>query len=146
MCKFMKKIISLFIGFVFVVNFIAPVFAFQTETVDVGSFDEFSIEQVQKTFSSTLSQEQTSNNQDTEKQVLSLNEVLCNTQNNSFVKQNLSSNNLFFESGSYGLNYLYQYKLFEKNGCWSGISEYKINLNSYMATALFDIYGVVFYI
>ena len=146
MCKFMKKIISLFIGVVFMINFVAPVFAFQTETVDVDSFDEFSIEQVQKTFSSTLSQEQTSNKQDTEKQMLSLNEILCNTQNNSFVKQNLSSGNLFFENKSYGLNYLYQYKLFEKNGCLGGISEYKINFNSYMATALFDIYGVVFYI
>ncbi len=142
----MKKIISLFIGFIFVVNFVAPVFAFQTETVDIDSFDEFSIEQVQKTFSSTLSQEQTADNQNTEKQMLSLNEGLCDTQSNFFVKQNSLSNNLFFENKSYGLNYLYQYKLFEKNGCSSGISEYKINLNSYMATALFDIYGVVFYI
>ncbi|MBR4632490.1 MAG: hypothetical protein IKO48_04135 [Elusimicrobia bacterium] len=142
----MKKIISLLIGFIFIFNFIAPVFAFQTGTVDVGSFDEFSIEQVQKTFSSTLSQEQTSSNQDTEKQMLSLNEVLCNAQNNFFVRQNSLSNNLFFENKSYGLNYLYQYKLFEKNGCSSGISEYKINFNSYMATALFDIYGVVFYL
>ena len=142
----MKKIISLLIGFIFIFNFIASVFAFQTGTVDVGSFDEFSIEQVQKTFSSTLSQEQTSSNQDTEKQMLSLNEVLCNAQNNFFVRQNSLSNNLFFENKSYGLNYLYQYKLFEKNGCSSGISEYKINFNSYMATALFDIYGVVFYL
>ena len=142
----MKKIISLFIGFIFVVNFVAPVFAFQTETVDIDSFDEFSIEQVQKTFSSTLSQEQTADNQNTEKQMLFLNEVLCNNQSNSFVKQNSLSDNLFFENKSYGLNCLYQYKLFEKNGCSSGISEYKINLNSYMATALFDIYGVVFYI
>lgn len=142
----MKKIISLFIGFIFVVNFVAPVFAFQTETVDIDSFDEFSIEQVQKTFSSTLSQEQTADNQNTEKQMLSLNEGLCDTQSNSFVKQNPLSDNLFFENKSFGLNYLYQYKLFEKNGCSSGISEYKINLNSYMATALFDIYGVVLYI
>ncbi len=142
----MKKIISLFIGFIFVVNFVAPVFAFQTETVDIDSFDEFSIEQVQKTFSSTLSQEQTADNQNTEKQMLSLNEGLCDTQSNSFVKQNSLSDNLFFGNKSFGLNYLYQYKLFEKNGCSSGISEYKINLNSYMATALFDIYGVVFYI
>ena len=142
----MKKIISLFIGFIFVVNFVAPVFAFQTETVDIDSFDEFSIEQVQKTFSSTLSQEQTADNQNTEKQMLSLNEGLCDTQSNSFVKQNSLSDNLFFGNKSFGLNYLYQYKLFEKNGCSSGISEYKINLNSYMATALFDIYGVVFYL
>ena len=142
----MKKIISLFIGFIFVVNFVAPVFAFQTETVDIDSFDEFSIEQVQKTFSSTISQEQTADNQNTEKQMLSLNEGLCDTQSNFFVKQNSLSNNLFFENKSFGLNYLYQYKLFEENGCSSGISEYKINLNSYMATALFDIYGVVLYI
>ena len=142
----MKKIISLLIGFIFIFNFIAPVFAFQTGTVDVGSFDEFSIEQVQKTFSSTLSQEQTADNQNTEKQMLSLNEGLCDTQSNSFVKQNSLSDNLFFGNKSFGLNYLYQYKLFEENGCSSGISEYKINLNSYMATALFDIYGVVFYI
>ena len=113
------------------VNFVAPVFAFQTETVDIDSFDEFSIEQVQKTFSSTLSQEQTADNQNTEKQMLSLNEGLCDTQSNSFVKQNSLSDNLFFGNKSFGLNYLYQYKLFEKNGCSSGISEYKINLNSY---------------
>jgi hypothetical protein len=142
----MKKIMSLFIGFIFVVNFVASVFAFQTETVDIDSFDEFSIEQVQKIFSSTISQEQTSNNKDTKKQMLSLSEVLCNAQSNFFVKQNSLSDNLFFGNKSFGLNYLYQYKLFEKNGCSSGISEYKINLNSYMATALFDIYGVVLYI
>ena len=76
----------------------------------------------------------------------SLNEVLCNTQNISFVKQNSSSDNLFFENKSYALNYLYQYKLFERGLCLNGISEYKINFNSYIATALFDIYGVVFYI
>ncbi|MBO7612112.1 MAG: hypothetical protein J6T23_07890 [Elusimicrobia bacterium] len=142
----MKRIASLIIAFLFVFNLLPSVFAMQQETVDISGFDDFSIEQVQKTFANTLSQEQETDDQDTEKQMSSLNEVLCNTQNISFVKQNSSSDNLFFENKSYALNYLYQYKLFERGLCLNGISEYKMNFNSYIATALFDIYGVVFYI
>ena len=142
----MKKIVSLIVTFLFVFNLVPSVFAMQQETVDINGFDNFSIEQIQKTFSNTLSQEQTSNEQNTEKQVLSLNDILCNIQNVSSVKLNLSSNVLFSESNGHGLNYLYQYKLFERKFCPDGLSEYKINFNSYIATALFDIYGVVFHI
>ena len=142
----MKRIVSLIISFLFVFNLLPSLFAMQHETVDIDGFDIFSIEQVQKTFSNTLSQEQTTNNQNDEKQMLSLKEVLCNPQNTSFAEQNLSFDNLFFESKKYGLNYLYQYSLFDRKDCLIGIGEYKINFNSYIATALFDIYGVVFYI
>ena len=141
----MKRIVSLIIIFLFVFNLLPSVFAMQQETVDIGGFDSFSLEQVQKTFANTLSQEQTTNNQDNEKQDLSLNEVLCNPQNISFVEQNLSLENLFFESQKYGLNYLCQYKLFEKKKRLIGISEYKINFNSYIATVLVDVYGAAIY-
>ena len=140
----MKRIVSLIIVFLFVFNFVSSLFAMQQETVDINGFDDFSIEQVQKTFANTLSQEQTANNQDNEKQMLFSNEVLYNTQSISFVKKLSSHDNLFFENKSYGLNYLYHYKFFERNVCLCGISEYKINFNSYMATAIIDIYGIVF--
>ncbi len=142
----MKKIISLIITLLFVFNLLPSVFAMQQETVDINSFDNFSIEQVQKTFSNTLSQEQASDNQNNEEQNLYLNEIFCNVQNISSLKLSFTSNVLFSESNGYGLNYLYQYKLFEKKFQSDGISEYKINFNSYIATALFDIYGVVFHI
>ena len=63
----MKRIISLIIVFLFVFNLLPSAFAMQKETVDINGFDNFSVEQVQKTFANTLSQEQTTNNQDTEK-------------------------------------------------------------------------------
>lgn len=142
----MKKIISLIITFLFVFNLLPSLFAMQQETVDINGFDSFSIEQVQKTFSNTLSQEQTSEKQNTEKQKLSFSDIFCNVQNISSIKLSSSNNTLFFENNVYGLNYFYQYKLFEKNILSTGITEYKIHFNSYMATALIDIYDVVLYI
>ena len=65
----MKKIVSLFIIFMFLFNLVPYAFAMETKTVNINSFDEFSIEQVQNTFSDSLTQEKTSNNkteQDTE--------------------------------------------------------------------------------
>ena len=43
----MKKIISLFIIFIFVFSLVPCAFAMETKAVDINSFDEFSIEQVQ---------------------------------------------------------------------------------------------------
>ena len=125
----MKKIISLIITFLFVFSLLPSVFAMQQETVDINGFDNFSIEQVQKTFSNTLSQEQASDNQNNEEQSLYLNEIFCNVQNVSSLKLSLTSSVLFSESNIYDLNYLYQYKLFERKFCPDGLSEYKINFN-----------------
>ena len=141
----MKRIVSLIITFLFVFNLLPSAFAMQQGNVDINDFDSFSIEQVQKTFANTLSHEQATNTQDNEKQNLFLNEILCNPQSISFVEQNLSVENLFFENQKYGLNYLYQYKLFEKKKRLIGISEYKINFNSYIATVLVDVYGAAIY-
>ena len=52
----MKRIFSLIIAFLFVFNLLPSVFAAQTETVNINGFDNFSIEQVQKTFSNTITQ------------------------------------------------------------------------------------------
>ena len=143
----MKKIISLFIIFIFVFSLVPCAFAMETKAVDINSFDEFSIEQVQNTFSDSLTQEKTSNNkaeQDTE------NFLFCNgTDYNvpSFLSVNLKQPTtiLFcYNFDSTGLNYLYQYKLFEKTSLSGGISEYKIRQNTYMAIALFDTVSFVY--
>ena len=143
----MKKIFSLIIVFLFIFNFLPSIFAAQTDTVDISGFDNFSIEQVQKTFSNTISQAAESDTEDNSEQGFLLNDFVYNVQGSSFTELNDLSSNVFFgENIDSVVNYLYQYKLFEKNIFPSGISEYKINFNSYIATALFDIYGVVFHI
>ena len=143
----MKKIVSLFIIFMFVFNLVPYAFAMETKTVNINSFDEFSIEQVQNTFSDSLTQEQTSNSkseQDTE------NFLFCNGTDYSVpsvlsvnLKQPTTS---FFcyDFDLYGLNYLYQYQLFEKQSLPVGICEYKIKQNAYMAIALFDTVSFVY--
>lgn len=139
----MKKIVSLVIVFLFMFNLLPSLFAAQIGTVDVNSFDEFSIEQVQKTFSNTLTQETKSDTQDQEEALFVLNDVAFNTQTLSYNK--LDSSLKMFSSRDVGnvLNYLYQYKLFENSTLSEGIAEYKINLNSYIAIVLVDVYGVV---
>ena len=137
----MKKIVSLFIIFMFLFNLVPYAFAMETKTVNINSFDEFSIEQVQNTFSDSLTQEKTSNNkteQDTEN-FLFFNETDYNIPN--FVSVNLKQPTIIlfcYDFDSYKLNYLYQYKLFEEKRLNCGISEYKIKQNTYMAIALFD--------
>ena len=139
----MKKIVSLVIVFLFMFNLLPSLFAAQIGTVDVNSFDEFSIEQVQKTFSNTLTQETKSDTQNQEEALFVLNDVAFNTQTLSYNK--LDSSLKMFSSRDVGnvLNYLYQYKLFENSTLSEGIAEYKINLNSYIAIVLVDVYGVV---
>ena len=140
----MKKIVSLVIVFLFMFNLLPSLFASQVGTVDVNSFDEFSIEQVQKTFSNTLTQETKSDNQNQEEALFVLSsDVACTTQTLSYTELSSSSNVFLSRETGDVLNYLYQYKLFEKNNLSEGIAEYKINLNSYIAIVLVDVYGVV---
>ena len=140
--KIMKRIYSLIIVFLFVFNLLPSVFAAQTETVDINGFDNFSIEQVQKTFSNTIAQNTKSDTQDNNEQDFLFNAFVYNVQDMSFTELN----NVFFsENINSVVNYLHQYKLFEKNNLDYGISQYKINLNSYIATVLVDVYGAVIY-
>ena len=140
----MKKIVSLVIVFLFMFNLLPSLFASQVGTVDVNSFDEFSIEQVQKTFSNTLTQETKSDTQNQEEALFVLSsDVACTTQTLSYTELSSSSNVFLSRETGDVLNYLYQYKLFEKNNLSEGIAEYKINLNSYIAIVLVDVYGVV---
>ncbi len=140
--KIMKRIYSLIIVFLFVFNLLPSVFAAQTETVDINGFYNFSIEQVQKTFSNTIAQNTKSDTQDNNEQDFLFNAFVYNVQDMSFTELN----NVFFsENINSVVNYLHQYKLFEKNNLDYGISQYKINLNSYIATVLVDVYGAVIY-
>lgn len=143
----MKRIYSLIIVFLFVFNLLPSVFAAQTETVDINGFDNFSIEQVQKTFSNTITQNTKSDAQDNNGQDFLFNAFVYNVQDMSFTELNNSSSNVFFsENINSVVNYLQQYKLFEKNNLdYYGISQYKINLNSYIATVLVDVYGAAIY-
>lgn len=144
--KIMKRIFSLIIVFLFLFNLLPSVFAVQTETVDINGFDSFSIEQVQKTFSNTISQNSKSDTKDSNEQDFLLNTFVYNSQDISFMKVNKSLSNIFFSEKVTGVvDYLYQYKLFEKNNLCYGISQYKIDLNSYIATVLVDVYGTTMY-
>ncbi|GEM_PF-2505601 len=142
----MKRIFSLIIVFLFVFNLLPSVFAAQTDTVDINGFDNFSIEQVQKTFSNTISRDTKEETQNSNEGYSLLNEFVYNAQNLSFIKSNNSSESVFCsEDVNSILNYLHKYKLFEKSNLFCGISQYKINLNSYIATVLVDVYGAVIY-
>ena len=144
--KIMKRIFSLIIAFLFVFNLLPSVFAAQTETIDINCFDNFSIEQVQKTFSNTITQNTKSDTQDSNEQDFLFNAFVYNVQDMSFTELNNLSLNVFFsENINSVVNYLHQYKLFEKNNLDYGISQYKINLNSYIATVLVDVYGAAVY-
>lgn len=142
----MKKIISLFIIFLLLFNLIPYSFAMETKTVDINSFDEFSVAQVQNVFSNSLAQEKiadTESEKETDNMMFS-NNTDCNVPN--FLSVNLKQpvKTLFnYDFSLNSLNYLYQYKLFEKEKL-EGISEYKINQNTYMAVALFDMYVFVY--
>ena len=63
----MKKILSLIIVFLFFFGLFSDAFAMETNSVDIDDFSTFSIEQVQNTFSNSLSQQQSTDNK-TEKQ------------------------------------------------------------------------------
>lgn len=143
----MKKIVSLFIIFLFLFNLVPCVFAMETKTVDISSFDEFSIEQVQNTFSDSLTQEKTSDNK-TEQDMgnfLFCSRTDYNVPSSLSVNLKQPTTILFcYDFDSTGLNYLYQYKLFERPSLSGGISEYKIKQNAYMAIALFDTVSFVY--
>lgn len=137
----MKKIVSLFIIFLFLFNLVPYVFAAETESVDINGFDEFSVEQVQKTFSNSLSCEKLS---DTRTEQESDNFLFCNTTDINV--PNVMSVNLkqpttclfCYDFDMYELNGLYKYLSNENKYLIDGISEYKIKQNTYMAVALFD--------
>ena len=137
----MKKIVSLFIIFLFLFNLVPYAFAMESGSVDINGFDEFSIEQVQKTFSNTLSCEKLSNTK-TEQQTGNF--LFCDKTDfnipNSFTV-NLKRAQVYFFSydfDAYGLNCLCRYPLTDKQNSVDGIGEYKIKQNTYMAVALFD--------
>ena len=135
----MKKLISLFIAFLFVSNFVSVVFPTENADINLQSFDNFSIEQVQKTFSNTLSQENTNNNDMGTNEISFFNITDYNIQNNCLLETNCFLKTVCFNFYFCGLNeYLYQYKLFEKNKFIYGLTKYKITFNSYFAEVLFD--------
>lgn len=145
----MKKIISLFIIFLFLFNLFPYSFAMETKSIDINSFDEFSVEQVQNTFSDNLTQEKNSNtksDQDTNAFLFSNTMINCNISDFLSADLKQQSSNLFSYDFDFCRlnNYLYRNKLFEKKCLTCGIGEYKINQNTYMAVALFDSVNFVY--
>ena len=135
----MKKILSLFVIFLFIINFVSIIFATENNDINLETFDNFSIEQVQKTFSNTLSNTKTNTDKKETSELFFFNKVDYNIQNTCFSKINNLSEIFFFKNVLCCLNnYIYKYKLFEKNKFICGISEYKITFNSYFADVLFD--------
>ena len=137
----MKKILSLVIIFLFFFGLFSENFAMETKSVDVDDFSSFSIEQVQNTFSNSLSQQQSTDNK-TENQADDV-FVVVDTDYSipTFSDMNFSqptTDFYFYDIDLYGLNCFYRYKLFYETKLFNGISEYKIKQNSYMAVALFD--------
>jgi hypothetical protein len=145
----MKKIISLFITFLFFFGLFSDVFAMKTNSVDIDDFSTFSIEQVQNAFSNSLSEQQSSDNK-TENQaddVFSFADTDYSIP--TFFVMNFiqpTTNFYFCDIDLYGLNYFYRNKIFDETKLFGGLSEYKITQNSYMAVALFDVVNSVYMI
>lgn len=142
----MKKIVSLCITFLFVFGFVSNIFSSQGCAVDINNFDEFSIDQVQKTFSNTLTQEQKTNTEDTTSDFLTISDIDCNL--NISISKKIPLSNLFFTiSDVCSLNYLYKYKLFDIIDRFNSnsITQYKMNFNSYIAVVLFDTNSIINY-
>jgi hypothetical protein len=144
----MKKILSLIIVFLSVFNLLSCAFAIETKTVDFNSFDEYSIAQVQNTFSSSLTQEKNSDTR-SEKSMddkFLYNQTDYNIPNCSFMNLKEKEMSFIFSdiNNLSGENYLHKYQLFYKNNLVDGISEYKITQNTYMAVVLFDIVKFVY--
>jgi hypothetical protein len=114
----------------------------ETKTIDINSFDMFSLEQVQNTFSNSLMQENDSatKSEKSAEDFLFSNRIDCNIPSFLFVNFKESVTNLFYyESDSKMLGYLCRYQLlFEKQNLIYGIGKYKIKQNAYMAVVLFD--------
>ncbi len=145
----MKKILSLIIVFLFFFGLFSDAFAMETNSVDIDDFSTFSIEQVQNTFSNSLSQQQSTDNK-TENQAGKV-FVFADTDYSiptffviNFVQP--ATNFYFCDIDLYGLNYFYRNKIFDETKLFGGLSEYKITQNSYMAVALFDVVNSVYMI
>ena len=149
MFKIMKKIVSFIIIFLFFFGLFSDVLAMKTNSIDISDFTDFSIEQIQNTFSNSLSQEKNIPNK-TEKNTGDI-YVLCNTDYNiptSFVMNlNHHITNIYFNNIClYGFNCFCRDKLFDEKKLFTGIGEYKIKQNSYIATVLFDVANSVYII
>ena len=149
----MKRILSLFIVFLFFLGLFSNAFAMKTNSVDIDDFSIFSIEQVQNTFSNALSQDKNSDNK-TQNQtdnetddVFSFNDTDYSIPTFSIVNFAQPATNFYFcDVDLYGLNCFYRNKIFDEAKLFKGISEYKITQNSYMAIALFDVVNSVYII
>jgi len=137
----MKKILSLFINFLFVFNFVSVAFSVQNDIVDFESFDNYSIEQVQNVFSNALTTTQSSNNQNDKDKLVTLNAFCINGSNISFSNEKTTKVFFSYIDKLFDNNYFYKYKLFERYCLFTktSITEYKMNFNSYIAVVLFDI-------
>lgn len=137
----MKKLISLLITFLFVFNFVSVAFYTQDSFIDFESFDNFSIEQVQNTFSNALTNAQTSNNQNDTDNMFVFNDLDVNVCEIVASQGKISKVLPVVLPMDNNVNYLYKYKLFEQNICFNRtkITEYRMNFNSYIAIVLFDI-------
>lgn len=149
MFKFMKKILSLVIIFLFFFGLFSENFAMETNSVDIDDFSTYSIEQFQNTFSNSLSQQQSTDNK-TENQAGNF-FAFADTDYSiptffviNFVQS--ATNFYFCDIELYGFNYFYRNKIFDETKLFRGLSEYKITQNSYMAVALFDVVNSVYMI
>ena len=145
----MKKILSLVIIFLFFFGLFSEIFAMETKSVDIDDFSSFSIEQVQNTFSNSLSQQQSTDNK-TENQaddVFAFMDTDYSISTFFIINFVQSATNFYFcDIDLYGFNYFYRNKIFDETKLFRGLSEYKITQNSYMAVALFDVVNSVYMI
>lgn len=145
----MKKIVSLFIVFLFFFGLFSNAFAMKTNSINIEDFSSFSIEQIQNTFSNSLSQQQNTEDK-TENQTnepFAFADIDYNIPTfyvMNFVQPTI--NFYFCDTDIYGPNCFYRNKIFDETKRFSGLSEYKITQNSYMAVALFDVVNYTYII
>lgn len=145
----MKKIISLFIIFLFFFGLFSNAFAMKTNSIDIDDFSSFSIEQIQNTFSNSLSQQQSTEDKTENKTndtfaFADMDYSIPNFYVINFVQP--ATNFYFCDVDIYGPNCFYINKIFDETKRFSGLSEYKITQNSYMAIALFDVVNYIYII
>lgn len=139
----MKKILTLLVAFFVLFGASMNLYAFSIDDISLSDFDDFALEQVQKIFSSNLSNDiscQSKENTQNTKSDFELcfdcyNDMCLLNQNINF-KTNNFYNNVCYKPNNYVLLF---YDTKTPFLCrLRGLSEYKIKLNTYMAITVPD--------
>ena len=138
----MKKILTLFISFFVFFSASLNLYAFCVDNVNLSAFDDFALEQVQKVFGSNLSKDVSDSAQKN-------NNGTAQTENflgsDSFVcvcpgvSNNITNCKIvYFFKANKDLNYNRYNTENERMllNCFSGLSEYRIRLNKYIAITI----------